>query len=173
MMKKKAMIVLSTLILGSLMLSGCMSESTDVGTKVDKEKTTNVQENPVAGNNGVDENNAYANSPLKAFFHTYDTNVSGAAYVTEDNANNTATLHTSAGAQSGSITIKGDGTYVWNSTWEGRIIQGKWQETNDSDYPIVLLQGEDGRDWKVGKDQGTDIIVWDQNSISKNGHLVK
>ena len=158
-MKFKSILVLSTVILLSIFLSGCWSEDTSGGNSINS--------------NGGNQNEDYSNSPLSYFFHTFDMNVSGAAYLTEDYANNTATLHTSAGALSGGLTINGNGTYVWNSTWEGRVIQGNWEETDDPDYPIVLLKGEDGRDWKVAKDGERDIIIWDQNSISKNGHPIE
>lgn len=82
---------------------------------------------------------------------------------------------TSPGALNGSVTILPDGTYVWNSLVNGKIIKGKWAMTNDIAYPIVLLKGEMGGDWKIGEsvhNDGADIYLWDGVS-SQKARLVK
>lgn len=81
------------------------------------------------------------------------------------------------GALSGAIAIYSDGTYIWNSTWDGKVITGTWERTGDAGYPIRILDGESGKDWMCGKSGpdvwgGGDIVIWD-GSIWKNGTRVK
>lgn len=81
---------------------------------------------------------------------------------------------TSAGARNGSVTIKSDGTYIWNSLVDGKVIKGKWTKSKDIAYPLILLKGEQGHDWKVGESvhSGADIVLWDGVS-SQKADLVK
>lgn len=119
------------------------------------------------------EEKTESGSDLSYFFGTFSTRVPGVAYTTPIPGTNYETLHTSVGALSGGIKINADGTYVWNSTWEGKTLKGKWEKTGDAGYPIVLLNGEDGKDWRVGKDPSSDeIFIWD-GSIWKNGTRVQ
>ncbi|SOC08314.1 hypothetical protein SAMN05880501_10558 [Ureibacillus xyleni] len=76
---------------------------------------------------------------------------------------------TSIGALNGGLIIQSDGTYVWNSLIEGKVIKGKWRQTKDKDYPIELLKGELGYNWKVGESPHRfgEILLW-SGSTSMN-----
>lgn len=109
-------------------------------------------------------------------FGTYQYWVPGVAYVTHDYSNSQTVLVTSSGSGvlPGGIRIKADKTYIWNSSWDGKVITGNWSESTDPDYPMVLLNAQEGKNWMVGKstDSGSDIILWD-GSIWYNGKKVK
>ncbi|WP_096466113.1 hypothetical protein [Aneurinibacillus soli] len=81
---------------------------------------------------------------------------------------------TSAGARNGNVTIKSDGTYIWNSAVDGKVIKGKWIKSKDISSPLILLKGERGHDWKIGESvhSGADIVLWDGVS-SQKADLVK
>lgn len=107
----------------------------------------------------------------------YSLRVPGVAYQTTDAATNQNKQVVSSGAQTAStITINSDGTYVWNSVWDGKVIKGNWQKTGAKDYPIIVPKGQEGKDWKLGKQDGSgkgDIILWDGNSMHYVGDLAK
>ena len=85
-------------------------------------------------------------------------------------------MHNSAGTGvlPGGIRINPDGTYIWNSSWDEKIITGKWSNSGNSEYPITLLNAQEGRSWSVGKssDAKADITVWDGNTWY-NGKKIK
>lgn len=109
-------------------------------------------------------------------FGTYQYWVPGVSYVTHDYSNSQTVLVTSSGSGvlPGGIRIKADKTYIWNSSWDGKVITGSWSESTVSGYPIVLLNAQEGKNWLVGpsNDSGSDIIVWD-GSIWYNGKKIK
>ena len=121
-------------------------------------------------------NRASTNSDLSSFFGLYQYWVPGAAYTVADYSTNTIVMHNSAGTGvlPGGIRINLDGTYIWNSSWDEKVIKGKWNASGKSDYPIVLLNAQEGRSWSVGKssDKNADITVWDGNTWY-NGKKVK
>lgn len=102
---------------------------------------------------------------LQSFFGLYQYWVPGTSYTVPDYSNRQLVLHnsTGTGVLPGGIKINSDGTYVWNSSWDGKVIKGYWKKTGDSDYPIELENAQQGRDWKIGKsnDKGADIVIWD------------
>jgi hypothetical protein len=106
------------------------------------------------------------------FFRTFGLAIPGVAYTVDNYAAGTRTLVTSAGALTKSaVRINPDGTYVWNSSWDGRVIQGRW--TAEKDGSIILRNGQEKKDWKmqrmdkpIGK---AEITLWDQNSIWYHG----
>ena len=109
----------------------------------------------------VQQEETAKNSDLSPFFHTFLMAVPGA--VVDTPATGT---QVTPGALSGGLTVNSDGTYIWNSTWEGKVLKGSWKATGDPGYPILLLNGEDGHDWKLGKSisstwGGGDIVIWD------------
>ena len=112
-----------------------------------------------------------ANNDLGDFsylFHTWKMSIPGAVDW------NTGTAKPGVALED-ALTIYSNGTYEWNSSWDGEIIRGTW-EKGDSEYPITLLNAEDGHNWKVGlwPSGGGDIIAWDPDaSIWKNGALVQ
>lgn len=62
------------------------------------------------------------------------------------------------------LTINQDGTYVWNSSWDGKVITGKWDEIiGDTDSPIVLRKGESGDEWNLSKSK-SGISLYDPKS---------
>lgn len=92
---------------------------------------------------------------MSLFFHTYNLRMPGSLV----NGNFTP------GADNGTLTINSDGTYEWNSMWDGKVIPGNWRIFDEKDgYPIVLENAQEGKDWRVGASNetiGGDIIVWD------------
>lgn len=110
------------------------------------------------------------------FFGLYNYWVPGTSYTVPDYTNKTEVLRTSAGTGvlPGSIRIDGNGSYTWNSSWDGKIIKGSWRITGDSDYPIELMKAQEGKNWKIGKsnDEGVAIIVWN-GSTWYNGKRIK
>jgi hypothetical protein len=109
-------------------------------------------------------------------FGLYQYWVPGASYTTPDYTNNQLVIHTSAGTGvlPGGIKINIDGTYVWNSSWDGKIIKGNWRATGDGGYPIELLNAQEGKNWKIGKTTGdpSTITIWD-GSTWYNGEKIK
>ena len=109
------------------------------------------------------------------FFGIYQYWVPGTSYTVPDYNNNWQVLHNSAGTGvlPGSLKIEPAGTYIWNSSWDGKIIKGKWTLTGDKDYPIELVNAQQSRNWKVGKaNEPGLIIIWD-GSTWYNGKKVK
>ncbi|GAC1594592.1 MAG: hypothetical protein NVS3B8_08230 [Chitinophagaceae bacterium] len=111
-------------------------------------------------------NGTYAD--VSYFFSLYQYYVPGASYTVPDYTNNREVLHNSAGTGvlPGSIKISANGTYIWNSSWDGKILKGHWRLTGDADYPIELLRAQKGKNWKVGKskEKNVSIVVWDGNT---------
>lgn len=102
---------------------------------------------------------------LSYFFGLYQYWVPGTSYTTPDYTNRQLVITTSSGTGvlPGGISIHKDGTYVWNSSWEGKAIKGKWRTTGDKGYPIELQHAQEGKNWRVGKssEKGVSIIIWD------------
>lgn len=110
------------------------------------------------------------------FFGLYNYWVPGTAYTVPDYTNKTEVRRASAGTGvlPGNIRIDANGSYTWNSSWDGKIIKGSWRLTGASDYPIELLKAQEGKNWKVGKsnEEGVAIIVWN-GSTWYNGKKIK
>lgn len=110
------------------------------------------------------------------FFGLYNYWVPGTSYTVPDYTNKIEVLRTSAGTGvlPGSIRIDANGSYTWNSSWDGKIIKGSWRLTGDSDYPIELMKAQEGKNWKIGKsnDENVAIIVWN-GSTWYNGKRIK
>lgn len=110
------------------------------------------------------------------FFGLYQYWVPGASYTTPDYTNNQLVIHNSAGTGvlPGGIKINIDGTYVWNSSWDDKVIKGNWRATGDAGYPIELLNAQEGKNWKIGKTTGdpSTITIWD-GSTWYNGKKIK
>jgi hypothetical protein len=117
----------------------------------------------------VADNNSKNDRPgvnaLQSFFGLYQYWVPGTSYTVADYSNRQLVLHnsTGTGVLPGGIKINADGTYVWNSNWDGKVIKGHWKITGNRDYPIELEKAQQGRNWKIGSsnDKGVDIVVWD------------
>ncbi|MBC9785361.1 copper amine oxidase N-terminal domain-containing protein [Heliobacterium chlorum] len=93
---------------------------------------------------------------LSFFFKEWKLNVGGGSTIIPGISYDTQI--TSAGTGTiGTLVIRSDGTYTWN-TASGQI-DGNWkssgQGTDVGSYPIILLNGELGRDYKVGRGDGT------------------
>jgi hypothetical protein len=86
--------------------------------------------------------------------------IPGTTYTQSDG--NTTTLYISGGAMTASsLLINPDGTYAWNSQWDGKLIRGNWVKDGSD---LVLKNGQEGKDWRVMKskpENGGDILVWD------------
>ena len=105
-------------------------------------------------------------SNINYFFGLYGYWIPGTSYTIPNYTNNQEVIHTSSGTGvlPGSIWIDANGTYIWNSSWDGKIIKGQWKLTGDADYPLELLKAQEGQNWRVGKskEQGVAIIIWDR-----------
>lgn len=92
-------------------------------------------------------------------FNTYQVYIQGSTY-TQDIGDYYVTT-SSIGALAGGLMVQSNGTYVWNTP--GKLIKGKWRKTKDKYYPIELLKGDMGKNWKVGesKNRFGEIYLWD------------
>ncbi|MHB8984190.1 MAG: copper amine oxidase N-terminal domain-containing protein [Carboxydocellales bacterium] len=137
-----------------------------------KNKGNGSSAKPTTTNNTSTANNA----DLADFFHLFSLVVPGAVNQIPIGFD-AVVFKATPGALAGGIAIYADGTYIWNSPWDGKVIKGKWARSSDSDYPLTILDGEEGKDWKLGRSGpnvwgGGDIVIWD-GSIFKNGTKVK
>lgn len=102
--------------------------------------------------------------------------VPGTSYTVPDYTNQQLVIHNSAGSGvlPGGIKINADGTYIWNSSWDEKVIKGNWRATTDQDYPLELIQAQEGKDWKVGKTAGdpSTITLWN-GSIWYTGKKIR
>lgn len=123
----------------------------------------------------IKENRPSVNNDMLYFFGLFEYWVPGVSYTTHDYTNQQIVIHNSAGTGvlPGGILINKDNTYIWNSSWDEKIIKGIWRATGDQEYPIELLQAQEGKNWKVGKsnDIGTEIFIWN-GSTWYNGKKV-
>ena len=130
--------------------------------QIDKPNSTTHNSNTNTGNNSS------SGTSLDYFFGLYQYWVQGTSYVTANYSNQQLVIHNSAGTGvlPGGINILPNNTYIWNSSWDKKIIRGTWRTTGDQGWPIELTNAQEGRNWKVGKskDSGTDIYVWDGNT---------
>ena len=98
---------------------------------------------------------------LESLMGVWRTRVPGAVWQTPSGQTGYDNLHVSAGAASGDLIIRKDGSYTWDS-YGGK--KGKW-EKGDADYPIVLLDHSEKKTWRVGFDPkhtgGREIVIWD------------
>ncbi|WP_239615620.1 copper amine oxidase N-terminal domain-containing protein [Cohnella mopanensis] len=99
---------------------------------------------------------------MSMFFHTYRV-YSPSSSATSETEEDYTTL-TGVGSLNGGLLIKSNGTYEWNSLVDGKVIRGKWVKTGDVDWPLKLVQGEQGNDWSVAEaihETGASIYLWD------------
>lgn len=85
---------------------------------------------------------------------TWELYIPSVSWETIDANTDLGSLHAAAGAVSGTLTIKDDGTYTWSSLQQGRTISGKWVYTASLEEPIMLLAGEGTDDYRVGLYKG-------------------
>ncbi|HEX2976638.1 MAG TPA: hypothetical protein VHO68_11945 [Bacteroidales bacterium] len=118
--------------------------------------------------------NAASEQVSSGYFGLYQYWVPGTSYTTADYSNYQLVIHNSSGTGvlPGGIKINSDGTYVWNSSWDGKVIKGKWRKTGDTGYPIELVNAQEGKNWRVGKGDNGTIIIWD-GSTWYNGSKIK
>ena len=111
----------------------------------------------------VPAENKDKNNEIENLIGTWHTKIPGAVWETPNGRDGYNTLHVSAGLKAGDLVIKKDGTYKWNA-YGGK--SGKWVK-GDSEYPLVLIDNKEKKNWKVGYDSkhtgGRDIIIWDGN----------
>jgi hypothetical protein len=107
----------------------------------------------------------YTNKDLQSYYGLYQYWVPGTSYTVPDYTNQQLVIYNSSGTGvlPGGISISGDNKYVWNSSWDGKVIKGTWRITNDTGYPIELLSAQEGKSWRIGRapDKSADIIIWD------------
>ncbi len=103
------------------------------------------------------------------FMGVWRTNVAGAVWESPSGYDGYNWLKVSAGLAVGDLIIKPNGTYVWNS-YGGKT--GNWIK-GDSDYPVILLDTVENRQWQLSIDPhhtgGRDITAWDGNAYYYDG----
>ncbi len=115
--------------------------------------------NPQVTNPAVAPANA---QPIDYALKTFILWVPGTSYVIPNFDAHTSTLYTSTGTlPKSTITINKDGTYIWNSAYDGKIIVGKWTKNDDNSLNILL--GQEGKTWRLAKGGGQyeDIFLMD------------
>jgi hypothetical protein len=105
------------------------------------------------------------------FFRTFGLAVPGGAYSWDNLATQTRTHVVSAGALTkSSLRINADGTYDWNSAWEGRLLRGRWALHKDG---LLLRQGQEGKDWVLGRlahpSGRAEVYLFDRNAMTYHG----
>jgi hypothetical protein len=108
---------------------------------------------------------------LSYFFRTFGLAIPGVAYTTDNYATNTRSITVAAGTVTKSaVRINPDGSYIWNSAWDGKVIRGQWKRDNSA---IILLNAQGGLNWRMERmpqPQGRAVVtLWDQNSIWYHG----
>lgn len=110
-------------------------------------------------------------SPYGFSWGEYGLGIPGASYQLDNG--DTVTQVTSSGQQTAStLKLNADGTYVWNSQWDGKTYKGQWQK-GSGDYPIVIPGAQEGKTWHIGKEKDGNIYVYDGNSIYYIGKWVR
>jgi hypothetical protein len=126
--------------------------------------------------NKVEVRNTPVKINLEGFAGLYQYWVPGTSSTVPDYNNQQVVIHnsTGTGVLPGGIKINPDQTYVWNSSWDEKVIKGRWRKTADSDYPIELENAQGGKNWRIGKskEKGVDIVIWD-GSTWYNGRKLK
>lgn len=84
------------------------------------------------------------------------TNIPGVAYETPSQVDGYNTLNVSPGVRDGALIIHPDATYEW-SAYGGKT--GAWKG-GDADYPVVLIDTVENKEWRVGLDRGK-LVIWD------------
>lgn len=107
---------------------------------------------------------AASRKAVAALLGAWRSSVPGAAWTSPSAIPGWDTLHVSPGALAGLLVIYPNGTYVWNS-YGGK--KGRWMASNDADYPIVLDDTVEHRQWRVGADprHRGQIFIYDGNAI--------
>lgn len=126
---------------------------------------------------GEDSNKKLAAGVIATdFFGLFQYWIPGTSYTVPDYTNQQMVIHNSAGSGvlPGGIKINADGTYIWNSSWDEKVIKGRWRATNDQEYPLELMQAQEGKNWKVGKTTGdpSTITLWN-GSIWYTGKKIR
>lgn len=91
-------------------------------------------------------------------FGVWQTNIPGAVYTVPSGVAGYDRLIVSSGAAAGLFRLNPDGTYVWNS-YGGK--RGKWERSNDPEYPVEIIDTVENRRWKVGFDARAQVLrIW-------------
>ncbi|HWR54855.1 MAG TPA: hypothetical protein VN428_27345 [Bryobacteraceae bacterium] len=106
------------------------------------------------------------------YFRTFGLAVPGVVYSYDNIAAGTRTTVTAPGAVTKSaVRLQKDGSYIWNSSWDGKVIRGRW--TPAAGGGITLLRAQEGKDWRMErlkeKSGKAEISLWDQSSIWYHG----
>lgn len=105
------------------------------------------------------------------FFGTFGLAVPGVAYSWDNHATQTRTNVVAAGTLTkSSLRVNPDGTYEWNSAWDGRLIRGRWVSHRDG---ILLQNGQEKKDWVMGRLPGPSgaavVYLYDGNGMTYHG----
>ena len=126
---------------------------------------------PVKKNTSDKKNEAAevkSTTALSFFIRKWKTGVTDAFYVVDKGIQG-RTMVVNVNTRTLPLYINSDGTYYWEAYGEKR--KGKWEKTGKADYPIVLKNAIQNRDWYVGQhnDGKNAIYIWDNNAISYTG----
>lgn len=138
--------LLVALVLTTGVLSACSGTGTKLETRPPKSSTATRQE-----------------SPYGFPWGEYGLGIPGVAY--EIDQGDKIVQVTASGRQTAStLRLNPDGTYVWNSQWDGKTYKGTYQK-GSGDYPILIPGAQEGKTWHVGKEKDGNIYVYDGSSI--------
>ena len=124
-----------------------------------------VKPQPPARQGGNDQQGerptpAQQSGDLSVLFGLWQTNIPGAVYTVPSGFTGYDRLVVSSGAVSGLFQLDANGRLAWNSYGEAK--RGRWVRTNDSEYPLEIIDTYEKRRWKVGFDPRKQIIrLWD------------
>lgn len=155
---------------GLLVLAGCSGGGASEGGGLKKTVPASPAPAPSAPASSAP---ASQDSEFGFKYGLYSLRVPGAAYETQV-APDKAQLTVSSGTQTAStLTLKADGTYEWNSAWDGKVYRGKWEKVS-GEYPVLIRKAQEGKDWMIARGEGAgkgDLIVWDGSSMHYVGDL--
>lgn len=152
--------------IGLLLLGGCGPSKTTLTGQSTPNTPERAQGQP-GNTNAPSASQPVKELPAKlqpyAFaFKTFILWVPGTSYSVDNFDRQTSTIYTSAGTlPESTITISPDGTYIWNSKWDGKTIHGNWSISGDGS--LSLLRGQEGKTWTVqrGGGKNEDIFLLD------------
>ncbi|NIG56661.1 hypothetical protein [Chitinophaga sp. Cy-1792] len=104
---------------------------------------------------------------LQFFIRKWKTGVTDAFY--EVTTAGVRTLVVQANARTKPLYINSNGTYYWEAYGEQK--SGQWVATGKTDYPIMLKNAIENKNWYVGQHNNgkNAIYIWDHNAISYTG----
>ncbi len=123
---------------------------------------------PVVKKDATAGNGTSKVADISFFIKKWKTGVTDAFYVVDNGAAG-KTMVVNVNARTKPLHINSDGSYYWEAYGEQR--KGRWEKTGKSDYPVVLKNAIQNRDWYVGQHNNgkNAIFIWDHDATSYTG----